>query len=78
MLDYMIWPWCERSDLLNIFGGDQFKLPKDKLMRLMEWKKAMKEDEGVKGSYLEPEVHAKFLKSRMAGTPDYDLSVSNH
>ncbi|XP_071447002.1 pyrimidodiazepine synthase-like [Hetaerina americana] len=77
MLDYMIWPWCERADLLNILGGDQFKLPKERLMRLMEWRNAMKEDEGVRVSYLDPEVHAKFLKSKMAGTPDYDLLVSN-
>lgn len=34
MLDYMIWPWCERADLLKLFGN-QFSLRKDKFRRLV-------------------------------------------
>lgn len=34
MLDYMIWPWCERADLLKLFGN-QFSLRKDKYKRLV-------------------------------------------
>lgn len=34
MLDYMIWPWCERADLLKLFGN-QFSLRKDKYRRLV-------------------------------------------
>lgn len=34
MLDYMIWPWCERADLLKLFGN-QFALNKDKYKRLV-------------------------------------------
>lgn len=34
MLDYMIWPWCERADLLKLFGN-QFALRKDKYKRLV-------------------------------------------
>jgi len=35
MLDYMIWPWCERSEMLKIMGGDQFVLPRDRFLRLV-------------------------------------------
>ncbi|XP_021918362.1 pyrimidodiazepine synthase-like isoform X1 [Zootermopsis nevadensis] len=73
MLDYMIWPWCERSEMLKIMGGDQFVLPRERFLRLMEWRNAMKEEESVKVSYLEPEIHAKYINSHRAGYADYDL-----
>lgn len=34
MLDYMIWPWCERADLLKLFGN-QFVLRKDRYKKLV-------------------------------------------
>lgn len=34
MLDYMIWPWCERADLLKLFGN-QFILRKDRFKKLV-------------------------------------------
>ncbi|KAJ9577754.1 hypothetical protein L9F63_005674, partial [Diploptera punctata] len=52
MLDYMIWPWCERSETLKVMGGDRFMLPRDRFMRLMEWRNAMKEEESVKRATL--------------------------
>ncbi|GLG98826.1 hypothetical protein R5R35_002494 [Gryllus longicercus] len=72
MVDYMIWPWCERADMLKIVGGDKFVLPKERFRRLMEWRQAMKDDDAVKASYLEPTIHAQYLKSFRAGYPDYD------
>lgn len=36
MLDYMIWPWCERSDVLKIFGRE-YVLKKDKYKRLVSF-----------------------------------------
>nr|CAD7256035.1 unnamed protein product [Timema shepardi] len=75
MVDYMMWPWCERSDLLRIMGGDRWCLSKQKFQKLMEWRNAMKEDDAVKESYLEPNLHAKYFKSRLGGYPDYDILV---
>lgn len=34
MIDYMIWPWIERLDMVRIMGGDQFKVPKERFPRL--------------------------------------------
>lgn len=75
MLDFMIWPWCERADILKIVGGDLYKLPKDRFPKILEWRLNMIEDEAVKVSYLDPEIHAKYFLSRQAGTPDYDMLV---
>ncbi|XP_066582660.1 pyrimidodiazepine synthase-like [Prorops nasuta] len=73
MLDYMIWPWCERADIIRILRGDQYVIPRERFIRLMEWRNAMKENPAVRVSYLEPEMHAKHLQSRLAGTPQYDF-----
>ncbi|NP_001165912.1 glutathione S-transferase O1 isoform X1 [Nasonia vitripennis] len=75
MLDLMIWPWCERADIIRILRGEQFVIPRERFLRLLEWKLAMKEDPAVKGSFLDAETHAKYMKSRQAGAPQYDLLV---
>ncbi|XP_034232666.1 pyrimidodiazepine synthase-like [Thrips palmi] len=76
MVDYMIWPWCERADMLVIVAGDRFVMPPQRFPKLLQWKKFMKEDEAVKASSLDASDHVKFLKSRESGTPDYDMLVS--
>lgn len=34
MLDFMIWPWCERADILRLFGN-QHLLRRDKYKKLV-------------------------------------------
>ncbi|XP_063987352.1 pyrimidodiazepine synthase-like [Diachasmimorpha longicaudata] len=75
MLDLMIWPWCERADLIRILRGEQYAIPRERFLRLLQWKSAMKDDPSVKISYLEPEIHAKYMRSRLAGSPQYDMLV---
>ncbi|XP_011166456.1 pyrimidodiazepine synthase [Solenopsis invicta] len=77
MLDLMIWPWCERTDVIRIIKGDQFVIPRDRFLRLLEWRVAMKEDPAVSGSFLDAEVHAKYMRSCLAGTPQYDLIANS-
>jgi pyrimidodiazepine synthase len=35
ILDLMIWPWCERADVIKILRGEQFIIPRDRLLRLV-------------------------------------------
>ncbi|KAK9499519.1 hypothetical protein O3M35_002542 [Rhynocoris fuscipes] len=72
MVDYMIWPWCERLEMIRLLGGDQFKVPKDRFQRMWDWSKAMLEDEAVKKHYATPEQHTKYFQSYRAGAPDFD------
>ncbi|CAH1390408.1 unnamed protein product [Nezara viridula] len=72
MVDYMIWPWCERLEMVRVLGGDQFKVPKERFQRMFQWSKGMLEDPAVKSHYCTPEQHARFLQSYQAGTPDFD------
>ncbi|XP_019871900.1 pyrimidodiazepine synthase isoform X2 [Aethina tumida] len=76
MLDFMIWPWCERADLLKLFGNQNL-LKKEKYPRLMEWKKQMSENPSVKKSMLDSATHIKFLHSQRAGMPDYDAILNS-
>lgn len=74
MLDFLIWPWCERADVLKLFGS-QFVLKKDRYGTLLEWREAMKEIKAVQKSYLEVDEHIKFLKSFQSGFPEYDSKL---
>ncbi|XP_017779208.1 PREDICTED: pyrimidodiazepine synthase-like isoform X2 [Nicrophorus vespilloides] len=75
MLDYVIWPWVERAELLKLFNT-RLSLRKDKYKKLMEWKNAMIEDNSVKKTYLDTNMHIKFLQSLRAGMPECDLILS--
>jgi pyrimidodiazepine synthase len=35
MLDLMIWPWCERSDMIRILVGDKYELDKERFEHLV-------------------------------------------
>lgn len=35
MLDYMIWPWCERSDIIPYLVGDRYKLDEKRFANLV-------------------------------------------
>ncbi|KAJ8937133.1 hypothetical protein NQ318_019395 [Aromia moschata] len=76
MLDYMIWPWCERADILKLFGN-QHLLKKEKYKKLMEWRIRMAEEPTVKKSLLDSDYHIKYLQSYRAGMPDYDLILNS-
>ncbi|KAJ9590882.1 hypothetical protein L9F63_016087, partial [Diploptera punctata] len=73
MLDYMIWPWFERIGLLKCIGGNGFGLFEDRFPELIAWRDRMKDDDPVKVTYLEPDIHARFIESRKSGKPDFDL-----
>lgn len=76
MLDYMIWPWCERADMLKYLVGDKYELDQERFPKLIKWRSLMKEDPAVKVSYIDGETHSKYIQSRRAGAPDYDLLVN--
>lgn len=37
MVDYMIWPWCERADMLGYLIGDRYKLDDERFPKLVSW-----------------------------------------
>jgi len=73
MLDLMIWPWSERANMLKLLRGEQFVLPRDRFAKLLEWRETMKAHPAIKKSFLDSEIHAKYMKDRLTGTPQYDV-----
>lgn len=51
MLDYMIWPWCERADLLKLFGN-KFSIRKDKYKRLVSIYSPSKNSSNTRHNYV--------------------------
>jgi len=73
MLDLMIWPWCERSEVIQLLVGNKFELDQERFAKLIAWRDAMKTNQAVKASFVSAENHFKFLETRKAGSPNYDL-----
>ncbi|XP_069700910.1 pyrimidodiazepine synthase-like [Periplaneta americana] len=73
MLDYMIWPWCERIDAFELLAGHQLLLPRNRYSLLNEWKLRMMDDDAVKISFIDPKYHAEFIASFVTGSPNYDI-----
>lgn len=76
MLDLMIWPWCERAEILKLFGNANL-LKKDKYRRLLEWSRRMALEPTVKRSMMDSDTHIKYLQSYRAGRPDYDMILNS-
>jgi len=70
MLDYMIWPWCERIALLKDFG---YELDKDRFSKLIQWNTKMIADPAVNVHYLSAEYHSRYWETRRTGYADYDM-----
>ena len=73
MLDYMIWPWLERADILPLIQEDLELLPKSDFPLLNSWMSLMKEDEAVKSYMLDAETHLKFLSLYASKNYTYDF-----
>jgi len=75
MLDYDIWPFFERMPAVKVLHGID-PLPADKFPKLFKWAEAMKQLPAVKEVYHDPDRHAAFIKTYIAGgVPDYDLGL---
>lgn len=72
-VDYMIWPWCERTDAFAFIIKDKYEMDKVRYNKLLEWKDSMKQDPAVKAVIVSGENHFKFRESHLAGEPNYDM-----
>lgn len=74
-VDYMIWPWCERTDAFPFILGAKYEMDKVRYSKLIEWKDAMKTDSAVRAIIISGENHFKFRQSTIAkpDNPDYDF-----
>lgn len=73
MVDYMLWPWAERSPTVTLVLKEMLPVTEDKFVNIQLWKKAMRELPEVEEIYHGPE---KFYKTILFKTEnveaDYD------
>ncbi|XP_067278547.1 glutathione S-transferase omega-2 [Pseudorasbora parva] len=66
MIDYLIWPWFERAEMMGV------KHCLDNTPELRKWIERMLEDPVVKATMFSTEDHKVFFNSYMDGKPNYD------
>ncbi|XDV50310.1 hypothetical protein PO909_019384 [Leuciscus waleckii] len=66
MIDYLIWPWFERAEMMRL----KHCLANTPL--LSKWVECMFEDPVVKATMFSTEDHKVFFDSYMDGSPNYD------
>ncbi|XP_050399462.1 glutathione S-transferase omega-1 isoform X1 [Patella vulgata] len=72
MVDFALWPWFERLELLEEKG---FKLTEAEFPNLSAWVKTMYQLPAVKATMFDKESHMRFLTSYREGNPDYDFGL---
>uniref|UniRef100_A0A671NSM2 Glutathione-dependent dehydroascorbate reductase n=1 Tax=Sinocyclocheilus anshuiensis TaxID=1608454 RepID=A0A671NSM2_9TELE len=65
MIDYLIWPWFERAEMMGV--NCLANTPE-----LRKWIECMFEDPVVKATMFSTEDHKVFFNSYMDGNPNYD------
>lgn len=72
-LDYMIWPWWERTDAFT-YIDEKYEMDKNRFAKLCEWGDDMKQDPAVAAVIISGANHFKFVASyfRPEGI-DYDM-----
>ncbi|KDR22870.1 pyrimidodiazepine synthase-like isoform X2 [Zootermopsis nevadensis] len=72
MLDYIMWPWSERSKVPSALQDKEFHFQKEKFPTLVAWRDAMKDVNAVRDTITSLETHVKFLKGYSGANPEFD------
>jgi len=77
-LDYMIWPWMERINIYPLVFKDESQLSyqDSRFPLLNSWMEKMRKDPAVVEYILDDQTHAAFVKTIVAGAPNYDLLIN--
>ncbi|XP_062375063.1 glutathione S-transferase omega-1-like [Sardina pilchardus] len=69
MIDYMMWPWFERIEMMEL------KHCLDGTAEFKKWYQLMLQDPTVKATMFSTDTFKAFYKSYMDGKPDYDYGL---
>ncbi|KAH8240165.1 hypothetical protein KR032_011725, partial [Drosophila birchii] len=78
IVDYMIWPWFERFPSMKINTEQKYELDAKRFAKLLTWRDLVAQDEAVKKTGLDVQLHAEFQKSKTLGKPQYDIAFKGH
>ena len=63
MVDFHIWPWFERMEIIAKYGHDP--IPAAEFPKLRAWVSTMMELPAVRSTYLDSNLHEQFFTSDM-------------
>ncbi|XP_031434929.1 glutathione S-transferase omega-1 [Clupea harengus] len=69
MIDYMMWPWFERMEMMEL------KHCLEGRAELKKWVELMLQDPTVKANMFSTDTYKAFYKTYMDGKPDYDYGL---
>jgi glutathione S-transferase len=77
MVDYHVWPWFERLEMLEKLAAGIDLLPKGRFPKLNSYIAHMKDVPAVKAALFPTDVHLKFFESytKPDSKPDYDIGL---
>ncbi|XP_019874377.2 pyrimidodiazepine synthase [Aethina tumida] len=76
MIDYVLWPWAERSECVNMSLKTTMPINVFNFPKLWHWKLDMLDDEAVKEAFVGPEKYWKIAEAKLTGAiPDYDNTL---
>ncbi|KAH8360460.1 hypothetical protein KR200_005578, partial [Drosophila serrata] len=78
IVDYMIWPWFERFPSMKINTEQKYELDAKRFAKLLKWRDLVAQDETVRKTALDVQLHAEFQKSKTLGKPQYDIAFKGH
>lgn len=73
--DYMVWPFLERLEAMELLSGGRFSVRKDKHVKLTAYFDRMKKRPEVKIFYHTPERHMEYFLSSRNGSPNFDVGL---
>lgn len=75
-IDYVLWPWAERSECVNMSLKTTMPINVFNFPKLWHWKLDMLDDEAVKEAFVGPEKYWKIAEAKLTGAiPDYDNTL---
>ncbi|CAG9824906.1 unnamed protein product [Phaedon cochleariae] len=73
MVDFMLWPWAERSGCIGIRLGYKLPFRNEDLLLLRQWKKDMSQQPVCQELFISGDIFAKMISYKINGTePPYD------
>jgi len=72
-VDYMVWPWVERLNVVELLSEGQVAVTAEKYPKLAEYIDRMKMIPEIQAFFLDGSVHGKYIRSRLEGQVNYDI-----
>lgn len=73
MVDYMIWPWAERAEVVDLVHEQKIPIPEDKIPRIKAWCQSMRKVDVIKATAASAQRYYNIMQPYLTGSKvDFD------